>query len=216
MSASDLPYLLHALLIAAVLLLWFHFGWSRYAIDSGQDAILTLRGAWWDLVISNPEWQRNAACRAFTRVLEELAASLPRCSLGLAVMVWLTGLRHLGGSNISDVVIANLPDGKLRERARDILDAALVAVGTTMLRQSILALLLFLLAVPVALIAILAATIVHRGLPGLRSLRAVIARDMRDLMRPALLCAFVIGIVMAARESGPVTTKPRLTVVEMN
>jgi hypothetical protein len=214
MSASDLPYVLHALLIAAALLLWFHLGWKRYAIDRGRDAILTLRSAWWDLATSNPEWQRSSACRAFTRMLEELAESLPKCSLGLAVTIWLTGLR-LRDSNVSDVVIAALPEPKLREQARVILDTALVAVGTTMMRQSIFALSLALLVVPVALIAILTVTVVRRGLPGLTSLPVAIARQMRGLARPALVYALAIGIAMAARESGSVTARPGLTVVEM-
>jgi hypothetical protein len=214
MSASELPYVLHALLIAAALLLWFHLGWKRYAIDRGRDAILTLRSDWWDLVTSNPEWQRNAACRAFTRALEELAESLPRYSLGLAVTAWLTGLR-LRDSNVGDVVIAALPEAKLREQAHVILDDALVAVGTTMMRQSILALSLALLIVPVALVAMPIVTVVRRGLPGLTSLPVAIAREMRCLVRPALLCAFVIGIAVAVRESATATAKPGLTVVEM-
>jgi hypothetical protein len=210
MPASELPYALHGLLIAAALLLWFHLGWKRYVIERGRDDIQMLRNAWWDLVISNPEWRQNAACRAFTRLLEGLAESLPKYSLGLAVTIWLTGFRPKG-SNGNDVVIGALPDAQLQAHARVILDAALLAVMTTMLRQSPFVLSSALLVVPVGLIAMLAVTVVRHGLPGLAPLPIAVAREMRGLLRPALLCALVVGAALSARESGTITTQPGLS-----
>jgi hypothetical protein len=82
-----------------------------------------------------------------------------------------------------------------------------------MLRQSMVAMLLALLVVPLTVMFVLAVTIVRHGLTGFTSLRTSFAGPMRCLVTRTLACSTMIGMEMSAREQQGGAARPELTVV---
>jgi pimeloyl-ACP methyl ester carboxylesterase len=196
MTASDLPYALHGLLLVGVFLAWFFLCWQRYAIEKGRDDVLELRDSWFDLIAFDHQWHGHAACRAFLAVLEAQARSIHRCSSPLmALLLCVPQVRERTSARSISALIRALPDEQLRVHARRLQDEVALAIGCSMLRRSPAMVILVLALLPV----VLAVALVLRALGSLSVTSSVAFRRLCSLPMRVLRSVSEVELNLSAR-----------------
>lgn len=130
MNPADLPYALHGLFIVAVVLGWFYSPWQGYVIACSRERLISLRDRWTSLLTSEHVSAEQPAARMIRGLFDAQIQSLPCISLPAVLIARLIlGARRRVVSNRFDFLLRDLPDGKVREKARELQEEAVLNVA---------------------------------------------------------------------------------------